>query len=1320
MESSDDCEVWFDMEKYKYEKIQIKAGEKAYLLSKSSNDSLEGLYIKHFAKQKVTKVGYLSSKNKYKFELEVLKSDGTEYTFKFCDENGNPSGPMIVVMNKTMYIGNYVTSDGFNGIVYCLKQGQNIRLLEYKHGILIDECSYEYTVDVDIAAKLPFDAFFEETEITEREVNTTKEDYTEWVLGNISPHQHTLAVAEKKKKTIIGQYKNKAFNGVAMEKLTQKECLQVLFYKDNKEQYDFHIIYNVEAKGYGIIMKSVKGFISFLYKEKNKKMEFSIIPLDEKHKPITEQKILLPNLINHDTKKTLENVSIKSIGNSDEITAEDRLNKMIGLKKVKNEITKLKALMSKNPDQKFSLNFAFTGNPGTGKTEVARLLAEILYDEGILKNKTLVEVDRSGLVAEYTGQTAIKTHAVVQKALGGVLFIDEAYSLKPTHQSDFGKEAIDALIVDMEKYKGDICIILAGYDDSLRDMINTNKGFKSRINHFIEFDDYTKDELKEVAKLMLEKSRYTIDDDALNAVIDYVELDRYKVDFANARTIRNVLEQTYSCQAVRTLGTNDHNITLDDVNMVYKDDAEESEDKVKAIDKLNNLVGLYNVKKDILKMKALLLKKKASGETLDLNLNMCFYGNPGTGKTEVARLLADILHDEGILPTNNFIETDRSGLVASYVGQTAEKTHQLFKSALNGVLFIDEAYSLANGSDNDFGKEAIDALIMDMENYRGKICVILAGYKKTMESMISLNYGFDSRINRKIDFPDYDLEELLEITKIILRNKKYTITEDAIQEIGRILAYYSQFDNFANARTVRNILESLMEIQALRTDKDGLIESYLIKLEDVIEYENDHNIVFEKKEIEHHSFNLSYKDFVNYAKGHNVRRYVYENDNVIQSSVNIMVKKEGQLVSEGSGFFISPKGIIATCAHVVSEADSINVVVNFTTSTNQIITKDYNAEVIDLNEIDDTAIIGILNPKIEFSFYPLELEKAPYPKPLTEVVMGGYPFGGNRFEEISVTSGRVQSVNIDKMSGSNNYDIYVDLPGFPGNSGAGVLNPKSGRCLGIFSGCAIGRQGDITLTINKAIPVKYLWNLLQYACDDYDEYLEEIEQEKARKNNVDEAYYSRDFIKPKFHSYRSESCLKPVKNQNKSAFEHNINVFDDRKELYSNIHIIKGDITEFVGDAIVNAANKHLYPGGGVSGAIFKKAGFRRLSAACEEIGFCEVGNVVSTDAFDLNAKRIIHAVGPKYEYDRNPERLLNSVYTRCFELCSKEGLNSVAFPSISTGTYRFPLNIAIPIALGQMIKHSNMIGDIYVYCYDEQTYNLYLEYFEKIKNYRR
>lgn len=259
--------------------------------------------------------------------------------------------------------------------------------------------------------------------------------------------------------------------------------------------------------------------------------------------------------------------------------------------------------------------------------------------------------------------------------------------------------------------------------------------------------------------------------------------------------------------------------------------------------------SLSNVKKEIIKMKAILSKHK--GDLDKTNLHMCFYGNPGTGKTEVARLLANILYDEGILAENKFIETDRSGLVAEHVGHTALKTHKLIKDALGGVLFIDEAYSLANGVKNGVAQEAVDALIADMENYRGKICVILAGYKTQMEHLLSLNPGFKSRINRYIDFPDYSSDELLEIAKSMLISSKYSITDDALREIGRILEIEKTSESFANARTVRNVLESIYEIQALRTYHDDIDDSWLIKLCDVVEYEREHDVVSLSKSMDY-------------------------------------------------------------------------------------------------------------------------------------------------------------------------------------------------------------------------------------------------------------------------------------------------------------------------------------------------------------------------------------------------------------------------------------------------------------------------------------
>ncbi len=266
--------------------------------------------------------------------------------------------------------------------------------------------------------------------------------------------------------------------------------------------------------------------------------------------------------------------------------------------------------------------------------------------------------------------------------------------------------------------------------------------------------------------------------------------------------------------------------------------------KTNSLEELDKLIGLESVKIQLKRIRAILLKNKDSNEKL--NLHMCFYGNPGTGKTVVARLMANIFYEAGVLPTNKLIETDRSGLCGQYVGQTAPLTHKKVKEAMGGVLFIDEAYTLcADSNGEDYGKEAIAALLKDMEDYKGKFCVILAGYKDEMEKMIALNPGFDSRINRKIDFPDYSIDEQLQIFNIMLAKKNYAITDDAKNKLLEVFEMQSTSKYFANARTVRNILDGLVEIQAVRTMEDDNPENdseRIIRIEDVEQYYNELNI----------------------------------------------------------------------------------------------------------------------------------------------------------------------------------------------------------------------------------------------------------------------------------------------------------------------------------------------------------------------------------------------------------------------------------------------------------------------------------------------
>lgn len=241
-----------------------------------------------------------------------------------------------------------------------------------------------------------------------------------------------------------------------------------------------------------------------------------------------------------------------------------------------------------------------------------------------------------------------------------------------------------------------------------------------------------------------------------------------------------------------------------------------------ALQQLDKLIGLESVKEEVNKLtnfiKVQNLRKQKGMNAITISYHCVFTGNPGTGKTTVARIVAQIYRELGILKKGQLVETDRSGLVAEYVGQTAVKTNKIIDSALDGVLFIDEAYSLVQGGGNDYGKEAIATLLKRMEDDRDRLVVILAGYDNEMKLFIDSNPGLQSRFNRYIHFCDYNVEELMAIFKLNLKKFDYELTNDAEQKISHLFSYaVSHKDqNFGNGRYARNVLEKTLENQATR------------------------------------------------------------------------------------------------------------------------------------------------------------------------------------------------------------------------------------------------------------------------------------------------------------------------------------------------------------------------------------------------------------------------------------------------------------------------------------------------------------------------
>ena len=236
---------------------------------------------------------------------------------------------------------------------------------------------------------------------------------------------------------------------------------------------------------------------------------------------------------------------------------------------------------------------------------------------------------------------------------------------------------------------------------------------------------------------------------------------------------------------------------------------------------LDSYIGLEAVKREVKNLINLVtvyqLRRKNDLPTTDLSLHMVFTGNPGTGKTTIARLMARIYHALGILSKGQLVEVDRSGLVAGYVGQTAIKTRKVIDSALGGVLFIDEAYALNGGGANDFGQEAIDTLLKAMEDHRDDLVVIVAGYDGLMERFIHSNPGLESRFNRFLHFADYTEEELLDIFRMQCKKGCYTLDPAAEEPLRALLAQrMGDAVSFGNARGVRNLFEQILVRQAGR------------------------------------------------------------------------------------------------------------------------------------------------------------------------------------------------------------------------------------------------------------------------------------------------------------------------------------------------------------------------------------------------------------------------------------------------------------------------------------------------------------------------
>jgi SpoVK/Ycf46/Vps4 family AAA+-type ATPase len=533
-----------------------------------------------------------------------------------------------------------------------------------------------------------------------------------------------------------------------------------------------------------------------------------------------------------------------------------RLDAMVGLAPVKQEIRSLVARMSveqKRRDQgldvsALSQHMVFTGPPGVGKTEVARLVGDIFRGLKVLRKGHVVETDRAGMVAGYIGQTATRTLEKCREALDGILFIDEAYTLAAAHGDNYdpGKEAIDTLLKFMEDNRDRIVVIVAGYRNQMRRFIDSNPGLNSRFSKTVEFPSYSPAELSEIFRRMAARQQFNLPEGFEVRLNAWIEGRATTEDWANAREMRTLLEKAREAQAMRISldpSADLSLITIEDIVVATGQQAEDNEAQVAAaLERLDAMVGLVPVKQE---MKGLVARMAVEQKRRDqglpvaaLSQHMVFTGPPGAGKTEVARVVGQVFHALKVLRKGHVVETDRAGLVAGYVGQTATKTLDKCREALDGILFIDEAYALGTPPGitigHDFGKEAIETLLKFMEDNRGRLVVIVAGYRNEMRRFIDSNPGLSSRFSKTIEFPSYDSSELCEIFRRMAAQQKFALPDGFEAKIKPWVESRSKAEDWANAREMRTLLEKTREAQALRVASDPSADVSKVTIEDVV------------------------------------------------------------------------------------------------------------------------------------------------------------------------------------------------------------------------------------------------------------------------------------------------------------------------------------------------------------------------------------------------------------------------------------------------------------------------------------------------------
>jgi len=620
---------------------------------------------------------------------------------------------------------------------------------------------------------------------------------------------------------------------------------------------DLSLILMKKLRERGLIFdpKLKKHFSSYIQERKNDSsceykngwlIEKDVIPAIDKNQQARLEKLESAATEDFKTIKA-EDLPLKNKPKTtDEILAE--LDAMIGMTDIKKAVREIanKIQIQKEQEEKDGTksagegnNIVITGNPGTGKTTIVRTLGALFNAIGLLETENVIEVNGNDLKGSFLGESKDKVNGKCDEAMGGILFVDEAYVLADTERGSgaadsYAKEAVEILMTRLENDRTKFVGVVAGYEKEMQILLDkVNPGMRRRFKHYLHLSDYSAEELFAIFNSMVKKAGYTLTPEASEAAKAAIN-DMYNnkgPNFGNAGEIRVFFEKTTSRLATRLAalskeGRADKLKIIEACDFPFEKKEERTVNEI--LTELDAMIGMTDIKKTVREIanKIQIQKEqeekdgtKSAGE----GNNIVITGNPGTGKTTVVRTLGALFNAIGLLKTDTVIEVNGNDLKGSYLGQSKDKVNGKCDEAMGGILFVDEAYVLADtqrgGAVDQYAKEAVEILMTRLENDRTKFVGVIAGYEKEMQVFLdTVNPGMRRRFRHYLHLSDYSAEELFLIFNSMVKKAGYTLTPDASEAAKTAITdmYDNKGPNFGNAGEIRVFFERITSRLATR------------------------------------------------------------------------------------------------------------------------------------------------------------------------------------------------------------------------------------------------------------------------------------------------------------------------------------------------------------------------------------------------------------------------------------------------------------------------------------------------------------------------